>query len=84
MNRKVLIRLMVPEIEEMYDIYIPINRRIGSILNLFYKSLNELSNGLFVTNKKRNIYNRFTGNMYNINDIVRETDIRNGTVLVLI
>lgn len=75
---------MVPEIEEMYDIYIPINRRIGSILNLFYKSLNELSNGLFVTNKKRNIYNRFTGNMYNINDIVRETDIRNGTVLVLI
>ena len=75
---------MVPEIEEVYDLYIPINRRIGSVVNLLNKSLNEITDGLFILDKKRSIYNHDTSVKYNINDIVRETDIRNGTILVFI
>ena len=84
MNNKILIQLIVPEIEEQYDLYIPVNRRIGSIIILLKKSLNELSEGLFNLDKKRNLFNHNTGKMYNINDIIRETDIRNGTILVFI
>lgn len=83
MNNKVLIKLIVPEIENDYDLFIPINRRIGDIIKLISSAINEMSDGIFIE-KNRNLYNRDTGFQYYINDLVRETDIRNGTVLVLI
>ena len=81
---KVLVQLIVPEIEEKYDLFIPINRRIGTVINLLTSSISELSSGLFTKNKKRILYNHNTGYSYSINKLIRETDIRNGTVLVLI
>ena len=36
-----------------------------------------------VASKDLSLYNRETGEMYNMNDLVRNTDIRHGTVLVL-
>ena len=32
MKNKVLIELIVPEIDEKYNLYIPINKRIGNII----------------------------------------------------
>lgn len=83
MNNKILIQLLVPEIEEKYDIFIPINRRVGTIMNFFNKSLNEITDGIFPV-KNRCLYNHYSGIQYHVNDIVRETDIRNGTILVFI
>lgn len=84
MSNKVLIQLIVPEIEEKYDLFIPINRRVGTVINLLCKSIYDLSNGLFDDNRKRVLYNHNTGLEYSINKLIRETDIRNSTVLVLI
>lgn len=84
MNNKVLIQLIVPEIEEKYDLFIPINRRVGTVINLISKAIFELNNDVFISNKKRLLYNHNTGLEYSINKLIRETDIRNGTILVLI
>lgn len=84
MNNKVLIQLIVPELEEKYDLFIPINRRIGTVINLLCESIHDLSDGLFDENKKRVLYNHNTGLEYSVNKLIRETDIRNSTVLVLI
>ena len=37
MNNKILIRLYIPLIEEEYDIFIPINKRVGTIKQLLEK-----------------------------------------------
>jgi len=84
MKNKILIELIVPEIEKTYNVYIPINRRIGNIISLLNKSVYELSNGVYQENNKAALYNKETGNKYNINYLVRATDIRNGTSLVLL
>ena len=84
MQNKILIMLIVPEIDEQYNIFIPINRRIGSIINLLNSAINELTDGRFVIKEDRYLYNRNNAYNYHINDIVRETDIRNGTQLVFI
>ena len=34
MKDKIFIELIVPDIEEIYNIYIPINKRIGNIIKL--------------------------------------------------
>lgn len=83
MKNKILVELIVPEIEERFDIYLPINKKIGSIINLLQKSVVELSDGDYVPTNNTILYNGETGDNYDINKIVKETDIRNGTKLVL-
>ena len=84
MKNKVLIQLIVPSIESKYDLFIPVNKRVGSVVQLICKSLNELTNGLYDENSKnKKIYNSITGEMYNMQDLVRKTDIRNGSKIVL-
>ena len=83
MKNKVLIELIVPEIDEKYDVYIPVNKKIGNVIVLLNKAITDLTNGIYVGNNTTCIYNRISGLKYNVNDLIRDTDIRNGTSLVL-
>lgn len=84
MKNKVLVQLIVPTIESKYDLFIPVNKRVGSVVDLICKALNELTNGLYdESEKNKKLYNSITGEMYNKQDLIRKTDIRNGSKLVL-
>ena len=83
MNNKILIQLIVPELEEKNDLFTLINRRVGTVMILLTQAINDFTNGIFSQNKKRVLYNHNTGVKYNLNQLIRETDIRNGTILVL-
>jgi len=82
MEYKVLIKLYVPEIEETYEFYIPINKKIGEKVKELCKIVSELSK---IYPKKENIHlcNRYTGSIYKFNQTIRESDIRNGSELVM-
>jgi hypothetical protein len=84
MQNKILIELIVPEIDEIFDIYIPINRKIGNVIVLLNKSLFELTNGVYQGTDKSMLYGRETGEMYSINSLVRETNIKSGSCIVLL
>jgi hypothetical protein len=84
MKNEVLIELIVPVIEEKYNVYIPINRRIGNIIVLVSKAIFDISSGLYQIDENNSLYNRETGQKYLVDDLVRLTDIRNGTSLILI
>lgn len=85
MKNKILIQLIVPELEEKYDVFIPVNRRIGSIVEILNKTLYEITSGIYnIENSDRLLYNSKTGEKYNAQDLVRNTNIRNGTKIVLL
>ena len=84
MKNKVLVELYVPTIDEIYNLYLPVNRKIGNIIALLNKSLTEVTNGEFVGNEYTMLYNRNTGEMYDVNISLRETNIRNGSSIVLL
>lgn len=84
MKNKVLVELYVPSIDEIYNLYLPVNRKIGNIIVLLNKSLFELTNGSFLGTDLTMLYNRQTGERYSIDILLRETNIRNGTSLVLL
>ena len=84
MKNKILIELIVPEIEEKYNLYIPINKKVGNVIVLLIKAVKELSDGEFEGTQRTCIYNRLTGEKYAINSLILETNIRNGASLVLI
>ena len=84
MENKILIMLIVPELDETYDLFIPINRKIGNVIELINKFLSDITKNIYKGSIHQNLYNHETGTRYNINNTVYETDIRNGTKLVLI
>ena len=83
MEHKVLIQLIVPELEEKFDVFIPITKRVGNIVALLAKAINELGINYKLT-PSMGLYNRRTAQLYNPNDIIYNTDIMNGTILILI
>lgn len=84
MNNKVLIELIVPDLDQVYNVYIPVNKRIGNIILLMNKALKEFTNGVYIAGESVRLYNRNDGTKYEVNVLVRDTDIRNGTSLILI
>lgn len=84
MNNKILIELEIPLIEKSYDLYIPINKRIGTIKKLIEEALVELTDSAYVIKPETNFYSKETGQIYDVNKNVRETDLKNGSRVILI
>ena len=84
MENKVLVTLYVPHLDMKYDMYIPVNKRIHVIIDLMKKALFELSEGIFDVNNKYELYNYDNCESYNVNDLVRDTNIRNNSKILLV
>lgn len=84
MKNKVLIKLIVPDIDENFDIFLPINKKIGEAILLIVKSINDHSDGMYKLADNKVFYNRSTGKSYEPNMLIKNTDIRNGTNLILL
>ncbi len=82
MENKVLINLYVPFLERKYEVFLPANKKIGEIINLLGKNLTEITEGYYNYHEEERLYNRETGNEYNINETVKYSNIRNGTELI--
>lgn len=81
---KVFVKLVVPEIDKTYDIYLPVNKKIGNIINLINKAINELTDGEYELSNENELYNRATKEKYTPDTLLINTNIRNGSTLVLI
>lgn len=84
MENKVLIKLFVPELDRTFDVFIPVNEIVWKITKMLVKSVSDLSNANIELTKKYALINKTTTRIYNNNEIIINTDIRNGTELILI
>ena len=83
MNNKVLIKLIIPEFDLSYDLFIPVNEVVWKLKRLIMKSIQDLS-GVSIKNIDEALFiNKDNSRIYNNNEIVINTDIRNGTELIL-
>lgn len=81
---KVLVSLNVPVLEERYDVYFPVNRKIHNVIKMLKSSLYDLSNGAFNKEVDYVLYNKENGLVYDMNMLVRDTDIRNGSMIIML
>ena len=81
---KIIVKLYVPKIDKEYDVFIPTNKRISMVISLLVKAINELSNGSFLPTTMPMLYNKITAKPYDVNITIKESDIRNGSELILI
>ena len=81
---KILVKLYVPTIEEKFDVWIPINKKIYKVINLLVKSVYEFSGGYYKPSKMPLLYDRVTGMQYDVNLNAKENKIKNGSGIILI
>lgn len=79
-ENKVLVNLYIVSLSKNFEIFIPINEKVGNIVKLLDSTLFDSIS----TSKNNIIMNMDSGVCYKNNDIVRDTDIRNDTNLVLL
>ena len=83
MNNKVIVMLNVPQVDKKYELYLPINRKIGNIINLIGDVIKrDLQDN--VTFSHSRLYNSDTKELYGENILLYDTNIRNGSSLILI
>lgn len=81
-KNKVLIELYLPEYEKIYNIFIPINKRVGTIKQLIEKQLEEMIG--YEIKDDSNFYSAETGKEYNVQLLIKDTDIKNASRIVLV
>lgn len=81
---KILVKVYVPMLEKIYDVLIPSHKRIYNVIGLLIKAINELNDNCYRPNKIPMLYDKITGEIYDINLNVKESSIRSGTEVVLL
>ena len=83
MENKVLIKLIMFDMDECFDIFIPVNEIIWKIKKLIIKSISDITNISLDINNEYILINKDKSKIYDNNEVVINTDIRNGTELIL-
>lgn len=81
---KVLVKLYIPMLEEEYDIWIPLNKKISNVIILLIKAVNEFSGGFYNPTQMPSLFDKLTGNTFNINQTIKEAKIKNGAEIIMI
>ena len=80
LDNKYLVNFYVLSLDKTFEMFIPADEKIGNVVKLINKSLLDFSS----ENTSGVLLNLYNGQIYNNNDIVRNTDIKNGTKLILV
>lgn len=81
---KVLVKVYVPMLEGIYDVWIPSNKKIYEIIVLLVKAIYELTEGDYSPKNTPTLYDKITAQKFDINANLKDTTIRNGTEIILI
>ncbi len=84
MENKVLIKLIVLELDSCFDVFIPVNEILWKVKKLLIKSVSDLTNIPLDINGDYVLINKDNSRIYDNNCVVIDTDIRNGSELILI
>lgn len=80
---KLLVSIEVPSIEQNFDLFIPINKKMGTIKKYIIKSIHELSGGI-LNEKEYSFFDIDTGVKYGNNVYVKDSGIKNGARIIIV
>lgn len=83
MDFRVYVVIYAPVFEKQYEVLIPIDRRIHDVISLMKKAIPDFSTGYY-SKKEPCVYNKTSGTIYQYNQLIKESNIRTGTRLILL
>ncbi|MBQ8659781.1 MAG: hypothetical protein IJ475_02975 [Bacilli bacterium] len=83
-SNKVCVDLIVPSIEERYNVFIPINKKTIEIIFLLNKAINDMTDGAFIMSENLSLINADSGTIYDVDRTIIDNGILNGAKLILL
>ena len=83
MNFRVYVTLEIPILDKEYELLLPIDQRVHNILTLLVRNIPGLTQNYYNSNKP-NLYNKSSGEKYDVNMIIKDSNIKTGTRLLLL
>lgn len=84
MENKVLVELLSAGSSKVYDVYIPSDAYLYEVLPLLSSVVSDLSSGSYKTDEAVVLCNADTGDIYNVNKMIDELGIINGSRLMIV
>ena len=82
-DNKVNVDLIVPSIGERFNLFIPVNKTVGEIIVILNNAINEIT-GYFPQNRNLSILDVTENKIYDYNQELINTGVKNGSILALI
>ncbi len=82
MDFRVYITLEVPILDTCYELLVPIDRRIHDLISLLRENVKGLTENYY-QNRIPNIFNKSNGELYDMNLVIKDSNIKTGTRLIL-
>lgn len=83
-NNKALVEILVPASGEKFDVFIPLESRMGEVVTMVASALSNLSEGKYRAGNDAVLCDLSTGKILDVNIEVAELGIKNGSRLMLI
>ena len=83
-NNKILINLVVPSLNESYNIFIPVNKTVAETIILLNQTIHDLTDGEFPISNNLSLINCNTKEEYNYDYSINICKIDYGSTLALI
>lgn len=81
---KLLIKVLVPKLEASYEIFVPINKKMHIIRKQIIQAINELNDNALGIDDDILLYDKLTGEAFNLNEMVKDSGLKNGSELILV
>jgi hypothetical protein len=83
MKNKILIKLIVPSLNDEFEIFVPVNERISKVKELLVKSIKDISDSAFDDTRIYSLLDPDTGTIYDSRLPIRDTNIKNSKKVIL-
>ena len=83
MKNKVNFNIIVPFLEQEYNVFIPVNKKTIEIIFLLNKAINEMTSESFPISNTLSLIDGFNGSIYDTEKTIKENRILNGSKLIL-
>lgn len=80
---RVYVIIEMPILDKKYELFVPIDRRIHDLIRIIKNTIPELSENYYENNEP-NLYSKSTGEVYDMNLIIKNSNIKMGTRLILL
>lgn len=84
MEYTVLIKIYFPTLEEEFEVYIPTTKTLNYVARMAQKAIVDNYNNNYKIKERPIICNKVTGQIYERDKLIIDTDIRNGSKLIIV
>lgn len=81
---KIYVNIFVPSLDRSFDIKLPINLEMKYVVDSLQKAISEITEEAYVINDNVKLLDKNTGDLINLNNIVKYSGLKNGSSIMII